>query len=67
MGARDDSLRAQGETREEGGRSGAMPRAFDPAKSRRPLFDALIAASKTYGPKKPILEDQERIRSPTPT
>jgi acyl-[acyl-carrier-protein]-phospholipid O-acyltransferase/long-chain-fatty-acid--[acyl-carrier-protein] ligase len=37
-----------------------MPRAFDPAKSRRPLFDALIAASKTYGPKKPILEDQER-------
>jgi acyl-[acyl-carrier-protein]-phospholipid O-acyltransferase/long-chain-fatty-acid--[acyl-carrier-protein] ligase len=37
-----------------------MPRAFDPAKSRRPVFDALIEASKTYGPKKPILEDQER-------
>ncbi|HEY3796916.1 MAG TPA: AMP-binding protein [Caulobacteraceae bacterium] len=37
-----------------------MPREFDPAKHRRLLFDALVDAAHTYGPKKPILEDQER-------
>jgi acyl-[acyl-carrier-protein]-phospholipid O-acyltransferase / long-chain-fatty-acid--[acyl-carrier-protein] ligase len=37
-----------------------MKREFDPAKARRPLFDALVEASQTYGAKKPILEDQER-------
>ena len=37
-----------------------MRRSFDLAKTRRPLFDALIEAAHTYGAKKPILEDQER-------
>jgi len=37
-----------------------MKRTFDPARSRRPIFDALIEAAHTFGPKKPILEDQER-------
>ena len=37
-----------------------MQRAFELAKTRRPLFDALVEAAHTYGPKKPILEDQER-------
>ena len=37
-----------------------MMRNFDPERSRRPLFDALLEAAQTYGPKKPILEDQER-------
>lgn len=37
-----------------------MLREFDPSRSRRPLFDALIEAARTYGPKKAILEDQER-------
>ncbi|HVM99629.1 MAG TPA: AMP-binding protein [Caulobacteraceae bacterium] len=37
-----------------------MRRAFDLAQTRRPLFDALIEAAHAYGPKKPILEDQER-------
>ena len=37
-----------------------MRRTFDVAKSRRPIFDALIEAAHAYGPKKPILEDQER-------
>src|ERR1700761_4006156 len=37
-----------------------MQRAFDLSKTRRPLFDALVEAAHTYGPKKPILEDQER-------
>ncbi|HEY1753594.1 MAG TPA: AMP-binding protein [Caulobacteraceae bacterium] len=37
-----------------------MLRPFDPAKSRRRLFDALVEASRAYGPKKAILEDQER-------
>jgi acyl-[acyl-carrier-protein]-phospholipid O-acyltransferase/long-chain-fatty-acid--[acyl-carrier-protein] ligase len=37
-----------------------MSRAFDPGRSRRPIFDALIEAARTYGPSKPILEDQER-------
>jgi len=33
---------------------------FDPSKSRRLLFDALVEAAKTYGLRKEILEDQER-------
>jgi acyl-[acyl-carrier-protein]-phospholipid O-acyltransferase / long-chain-fatty-acid--[acyl-carrier-protein] ligase len=37
-----------------------MKRTFDVAKSRRPVFDALLEAAATYGAKKPILEDQER-------
>src|SRR5580704_3133315 len=37
-----------------------MPRAFELSKTRRPIFDALIEAAHTYGPKKAILEDQER-------
>jgi len=37
-----------------------MRRTFELSKTRRPLFDALIEAAHTYGPKKPILEDQER-------
>ena len=37
-----------------------MSRAFDPSRSRRSLIDALVEAAQTYGPKKPILEDQER-------
>jgi len=37
-----------------------MRRTFDLAKTRRPLFDALVEAAHAYGPKKPILEDQER-------
>ena len=35
-------------------------RAFDSAKAQSTVFDALIAASRKYGLKKPILEDQER-------
>jgi acyl-[acyl-carrier-protein]-phospholipid O-acyltransferase/long-chain-fatty-acid--[acyl-carrier-protein] ligase len=37
-----------------------MLRIFDVARTRRPLFDALVEASRVYGPRKPILEDQER-------
>jgi acyl-[acyl-carrier-protein]-phospholipid O-acyltransferase/long-chain-fatty-acid--[acyl-carrier-protein] ligase len=37
-----------------------MLRAFDPSRSRKPIFDALVEAARTYGPSKPILEDQER-------
>jgi acyl-[acyl-carrier-protein]-phospholipid O-acyltransferase/long-chain-fatty-acid--[acyl-carrier-protein] ligase len=37
-----------------------MKRTYDPGRSRRPLFDALVEAGRTYGMKKPILEDQER-------
>jgi acyl-[acyl-carrier-protein]-phospholipid O-acyltransferase/long-chain-fatty-acid--[acyl-carrier-protein] ligase len=37
-----------------------MQRAFEVAKTRRPLFDALVEAAHSYGPKKQILEDQER-------
>jgi acyl-[acyl-carrier-protein]-phospholipid O-acyltransferase/long-chain-fatty-acid--[acyl-carrier-protein] ligase len=37
-----------------------MQREFNLAKTRRPLFDALVEAAHAYGPKKPILEDQER-------
>ena len=37
-----------------------MPRPFDPQACRRPLFDALVDASATFGAKKLILEDQER-------
>jgi acyl-[acyl-carrier-protein]-phospholipid O-acyltransferase/long-chain-fatty-acid--[acyl-carrier-protein] ligase len=37
-----------------------MKRVFDPARSRRSVFDALLDAAAEYGPKKPILEDQER-------
>jgi acyl-[acyl-carrier-protein]-phospholipid O-acyltransferase/long-chain-fatty-acid--[acyl-carrier-protein] ligase len=33
---------------------------FDAAQAKTTLFDALIEASQKYGPKKPILEDQER-------
>jgi len=35
-------------------------RAFDSAKAQSSVFDALIAAARKYGIKKPILEDQER-------
>lgn len=35
-------------------------RAFDSAKAQSTIFDALIASSRKYGLKKPILEDQER-------
>ena len=34
--------------------------AFDSAPAQSSIFDALVAASKEYGSKKPILEDQER-------
>jgi acyl-[acyl-carrier-protein]-phospholipid O-acyltransferase/long-chain-fatty-acid--[acyl-carrier-protein] ligase len=37
-----------------------MLRTFDLAKTRRPIFDALVEAAHAHGPKKPILEDQER-------
>ena len=37
-----------------------MTRAFDASLSRRSVFDALLDAAATYGPRKPILEDQER-------
>jgi acyl-[acyl-carrier-protein]-phospholipid O-acyltransferase/long-chain-fatty-acid--[acyl-carrier-protein] ligase len=37
-----------------------MLRTFDVANTRRTLFDALVEAARAYGPKKPILEDQER-------
>src|SRR5579864_4680670 len=37
-----------------------MKGVFDPSRTRRPVFDALVGAARTYGPKKPILEDQER-------
>ncbi|HEX3916140.1 MAG TPA: AMP-binding protein [Caulobacteraceae bacterium] len=37
-----------------------MHRSFDLQKTRRPIFDALLDAARQYGPKKPILEDQER-------
>jgi acyl-[acyl-carrier-protein]-phospholipid O-acyltransferase/long-chain-fatty-acid--[acyl-carrier-protein] ligase len=33
---------------------------FDPRPARRSLFDALVDARDRYGPRKPILEDQER-------
>ena len=35
-------------------------RAFDSAAAQSSVFDALIAASRKHGSKKPILEDQER-------
>ncbi|MFI4933709.1 MAG: AMP-binding protein [Caulobacterales bacterium] len=37
-----------------------MSRAFDPSRSQRRVFDALLDAAHEFGPKKPILEDQER-------
>ena len=37
-----------------------MTRAFDPDEGRRTLFDALLGASRKFGPKKQIVEDQER-------
>jgi len=37
-----------------------MPHKFDPLRSRRPIFDALLEAARVHGSKKPILEDQER-------
>lgn len=33
---------------------------FDSAQAQSSLFDALVAAARKHGPKKPILEDQER-------
>ena len=36
------------------------PAGFDPATSRRTLFDALIDARDRYGGKTPIIEDQDR-------
>ncbi len=35
-------------------------RAFDAGQAQSSVFDALVAASRKYGVKKPILEDQER-------
>lgn len=35
-------------------------RAFDSAKAQSSIFDALMAAARKHGAKKPILEDQER-------
>ncbi len=37
-----------------------MPRAYNPQAAQRCIFDALLDARAKYGPKKPILEDQER-------
>jgi acyl-[acyl-carrier-protein]-phospholipid O-acyltransferase/long-chain-fatty-acid--[acyl-carrier-protein] ligase len=37
-----------------------LKRTFDVSRTNVSLFDALIEASQTTGPKKPILEDQER-------
>ena len=37
-----------------------MSRAFDSADANRSIFDALLDAARRFGPRKPILEDQER-------
>ena len=37
-----------------------MPRPYDPKAVEHGIFEALVAAARRYGPKKPILEDQER-------
>ena len=37
-----------------------MPASFDARQAQTTLFDALVDASRTYGAKKAILEDQER-------
>jgi acyl-[acyl-carrier-protein]-phospholipid O-acyltransferase/long-chain-fatty-acid--[acyl-carrier-protein] ligase len=37
-----------------------MAHAFEVADSQSTLFDALLRAARRYGPRKPILEDQER-------
>jgi len=37
-----------------------MAHAFEIADSQSTLFDALLGASRRFGPRKPILEDQER-------
>jgi acyl-[acyl-carrier-protein]-phospholipid O-acyltransferase/long-chain-fatty-acid--[acyl-carrier-protein] ligase len=37
-----------------------MKGVFDPSRTRRPVFDALVDAARTHGLKKPILEDHER-------
>ncbi len=37
-----------------------MPRAYDPQAANMCIFDSLLAAKERYGPKKAILEDQER-------
>lgn len=37
-----------------------MAHAFEIADSRSTLFDALLRAARRFGPRKPILEDQER-------
>ncbi len=37
-----------------------MPKAFNPADGRKSIFQALVDASKEFGAKKLILEDQER-------
>ena len=39
---------------------GSSLRSFDAPKAQVSLFDALLAAARTHGLKKPILEDQER-------
>ena len=37
-----------------------MSSPFDARQAETPLFDALVEASRKHGPKKLILEDQER-------
>ena len=37
-----------------------MASTFDPGAARKSLFDALLDAAHQHGPRKPILEDQER-------
>jgi len=37
-----------------------VARSFDPRQAQTSLFDALVAASRRHGAKKPILEDHER-------
>ena len=37
-----------------------MPRSFDASQAQTSVFGALVDARRTYGAKKPILEDQER-------
>jgi acyl-[acyl-carrier-protein]-phospholipid O-acyltransferase/long-chain-fatty-acid--[acyl-carrier-protein] ligase len=37
-----------------------MSRPYDPQMAEHGIFDSLVAASRRYGPKKPILEDTER-------
>ena len=39
---------------------GALLRPFDSAAAQSSIFDALVEAARRHGPRKPILEDQER-------